>query len=68
MKIPNRFSALYRLAICQGWRVERTSGGHLRWVPPDADKPFVISASSPSDLRAVRNLRQYLRASGLVIA
>lgn len=50
----------------QGFRVERTSKGHIRFVPPDPTKAIVIASGTPSDTRAIHNLVARLRRSGLV--
>jgi len=52
-------------AEAQGWVVEKTRSGHLKWIPPDPSMTFVISASSPSDRRALKNIRSRLRQRGL---
>lgn len=54
---------LMRHARAQGWRTEPTRSGHVKWLPPEG--PFVISAGSPSDPRAIANLRADLRRHGL---
>lgn len=56
---------LRKLAVEQGWRVEYTKGGHLKWFPPVGTE-FVVSSSTPSDYRAIKNLRAMLRRHGLV--
>ncbi len=56
---------LIRAARNQGWQVERTDGGHLRFRPPDATGPPIITPSTPSDWRGLLNLRARLRRSGL---
>lgn len=61
---------LARLAHENGWRVEPTkgrTGNHLAWFSPDGASR-IISASTPSDYRAVRNLRSRLRRAGLANA
>jgi predicted RNA binding protein YcfA (HicA-like mRNA interferase family) len=51
---------LLRAAEARGWRVELTRrGGHVRLVHPDG--PVVVAASTPSDFRALANLRSMLR-------
>lgn len=45
----------------QGWTVERTRGGHLAWTSPDKNVRPIYSASTPSDRRALNNLRAALR-------
>lgn len=49
----------------QGWRVERTRRLHWRFVPPRPDAQIVITAGTPSDRRALLNLRADLRRAGL---
>jgi len=56
---------LARVAVSQGWRVERTGKQHLRWVPPTRDKRVIYSGSTPSDYRAIHNIRAMLRREGL---
>lgn len=51
-------------AESQGWRVEPTRGGHLKWMPPDRSQSFVISAATPSDHRALKNIISHLRQRG----
>lgn len=50
----------------QGWRVERTKKGHIRFVPPEVTKPMVEAAGTPSELRSIRNLLAQLRRSSLI--
>lgn len=54
---------LAALARRAGWSVEYTGGGHLRWVPPQGGP--VYSASTPSDLRVLANMKARLRRAGL---
>jgi len=58
-------TTLVHLARRQGWCVERTGGGHMRFRSPDPTAPFIITSSTPSDQRAVRNMRAMLRRAGL---
>lgn len=50
----------------QGWRMTRTSKGHLGFYPPDRTKRPCISSGTPSDVRAIRNLLACLKRSGLM--
>jgi predicted RNA binding protein YcfA (HicA-like mRNA interferase family) len=51
---------LLRAAEARGWRVELTRrGGHVRLVHPDG--AVVVAAATPSDHRALANLRAQLR-------
>jgi predicted RNA binding protein YcfA (HicA-like mRNA interferase family) len=51
-------------AETQGWRVERTKGGHLRWVAPNGK--VVFSAYSASDPRSLLNHKRQLRIAGFI--
>jgi hypothetical protein len=51
---------LLRLAAAAGWRVSKTSGGHLRLDHEDAAMP-VYCASTPSDYRAMQNTLATMR-------
>lgn len=55
--------ALIKKATKQGWHIEATKSGHIRWTSPDGR--FFHSASSPSDFRAIKYIRQYLRKYGM---
>lgn len=48
-----------------GWRLIVTNGGHLKWAAPNGE--VVFSSRTPSDRRAVMNLRADLRRRGLVL-
>ena len=63
MKLPEPYRKLARAAREAGWTVTLTPGGHLSWQPPEG--PAVITASTPSDWRGVRNGKARLRAAGL---
>lgn len=54
-------------AVAAKWVVEHTDNQHLRFKPPQRDKPIVIYSMTSSDWRAIRNLRSQLRKSGLNI-
>lgn len=74
MKLPNRSAAtvtiskqlrpLAKRARRAGWTIEQRNGGHLTWTPPDGG-PYIVSSFTPSDPRAVKNLRADLRRAGL---
>jgi hypothetical protein len=57
---------LERAAREQGWRTEKTTRGHLRWIPPDREKPIVIGSGTPGDRRAINNFLAQLRRSGFI--
>lgn len=52
-------------ALDAGWRIEKGHrGSHLKWYPPDPDKDFIVTSSSPSDHRALKKIRRDLRVRG----
>lgn len=55
------FRELAQEARAQGWRVEETRG-HLKWLGPNGG--VVISSSTPSDRRAIKNHVALLRRWG----
>lgn len=57
---------LVKAAKKQGWRVEPTRGGHIRFTPPWKHMQQIICSSTPSDRHAVRNALSQLRRNGLV--
>lgn len=54
---------LRRLAVAQGWRVVRTNKDHYKWYAPDG-KTMVVSGSTPSDHRAIKNQKALMRRAG----
>ena len=48
-----------RQAEAQGWRVQPTRGGHWKLTHPGGG--IVVTSSSPSDHRALANVRAQLR-------
>ncbi len=65
MSVSKDVKPLIRQALSEGWRVERTNGGHIKWIHPSGG--FLFSSSTPSDRRAIRNLERDLRRLGLKI-
>lgn len=59
---------LISLAKSQGWSVTKTGSNHIRFLPPQPDKPIVIGSSTPSDPRSMSNLKAQLKRSGLMVA
>jgi hypothetical protein len=51
-------------AITMGWRVKRTGGNHIKAMSPDGNSVVVISGT-PSDHRAIMNIRAAFRRAGL---
>jgi hypothetical protein len=64
---PNKeIKKLIDIALAQGWTVTYTGGCHLRWCPPSG-KQTVYSATTPTDRRALKNMKARLRRSGLLL-
>lgn len=64
IRIPPDHKPIVEHARAHGWELTRTRGGHLRLRSPHG--ATVLFGCSPSDHRAVRNLRADLRRNGLV--
>lgn len=64
MDIRKEIARFVKLAEDQNWEVRRTKGNHLMFTPP-GDRPHVLVAGTPSDHRAIMNVRSLLRRSGL---
>ena len=54
---------LRQAAVRQGWRVERSNADHYKWYAPDG-KSIVVSGSTPSDHRAIKNQISRMRRVG----
>jgi predicted RNA binding protein YcfA (HicA-like mRNA interferase family) len=57
---------LLRQASACGWQVTRTRGGHWRLLRPNGG--IVVLSSTPSDHRALRNVRAQMRRAERRIA
>lgn len=51
---------LLKSAAAEGWAVERTRNGHLKFTHPRAERP-VFAPATPSDYRSAANTRAALR-------
>lgn len=65
MRVPKVYQDLFDIAVSQGWRVEQRRNTHLSWISPTGAKVF--SSFTPSDNRAVQNLKRDLRRYGLKV-
>ena len=65
MKIHPDFKKLQEVAKEQGWTILRRTNTHLAWVSPTGEK--VYSSATPSDWRAVLNLKRDLKRYGLKV-
>lgn len=64
MSCKREIHDLRQLAESHGWVVTYTGSGHLRFKPPDGGA-VIFAPSTPSDRRAVLNVRAQLRRQGL---
>lgn len=64
MAINKDMQLLMKEAKDQGWFVELTRGGHYKWQSPSGN--LVFSSQTPSDYRAVQNLKRDLRMYGFI--
>lgn len=65
MKINREFRELREIAEGQGWVVTIRNNGHLAWTSPSGAK--VYTSATPSDHRAVQNIKRDLRKYGLKV-
>ena len=59
-----RLDELASQAREQDWRVEPTSNGHVRFIPPEKDRQIVVASGTTTDHRTAANLLSQLRRSG----
>lgn len=62
---PKELHDIAKCARAQGWNIERTRNGHVRFVGPDGN--IVIGSGTPSDKRANKNMLAALRRCGMWI-
>jgi hypothetical protein len=67
MASTKELKPLIKQAEKQGWTVERTRAGKLKWISPAGGIPY-FSSFTPSDRKAVHNIAAALRQRGLVTA
>jgi len=65
MSVLKEMKSLLELAKDQGWEVERNKNNHIKFLSPNGGIVFV--SSTPSDHRALENIKRDLRVNGLVI-
>lgn len=65
MGLNKDFKDLVKDAERQEWTVVRGRAGHLKWYPPSGEG-WVTSAQTPSDYRAIENVKAWLRRKGWV--
>lgn len=63
MRVPREYRDLMEKAKSQGWTLSLSGGMHLIWRSPTGVKVF--SSSSPSDHRAVKNVKRDLKRYGM---
>lgn len=63
--LPKDLRELAEKAIAQGWSINLTASGHIRWASPSG--VIVTSSQTPSDHRSFKNTRAELARSGLKV-
>lgn len=63
--MASEITTLIKVAEAQKWKVVVSNGGHLKWVSPVGK--VVFTSISPSDHRALNNMRRDLKSAGLII-
>jgi len=58
--VPKDLQEVAKKAISKGWKIFKTNGNHIKWVPP-----VIISSSTPSDKRSLANTSARLKRFGL---
>lgn len=66
MAIPRELNDMFKKLLDQGWRVVQTPNNHFKCYPPGGG-PFVTTAGTPSDYRAIKNIRARLRRAGALL-
>lgn len=66
IRMPAEFSKPARLARKAGWTVTRCQSRHIQWKPPGGGE-IIVTSSTPSDSRTVKNELAMLRRAGLSI-
>jgi hypothetical protein len=62
--VPKDLKVLMDDATSQGWVITKTNGGHFKWLSPLG--MFFFSAQTPSDHRALKNIKRDLRMYGFI--
>ena len=65
MSTLKELKSLLELATQQGWQVERRNSNHYKLIAPNGK--VVFTSSTPSDNRAILNIKRDLKSAGLVI-
>jgi hypothetical protein len=62
-RIPRDINAIIKAARQQGWRVDKTKAGHLRFWPANGADPQTY-AGTPSKPSGINNFISWLERSG----
>jgi hypothetical protein len=63
--MASELNSLKKLAEAQEWKIVVSNGGHLKWMSPTGK--VVFTSITPSDHRALSNIRRDLKSAGLII-
>jgi hypothetical protein len=61
-EFPKEIMPLVKAARAAGWTVTRTERGHIKFMPPSGSAwPMYHCGGTPSDHRALKNAKAFLR-------
>lgn len=64
VKVPRHLREIARRALAEGWTIEPSGSGHIRWKPPHG--PAVFTGSTPKRYgHGPENARRRLAKAGL---
>lgn len=63
--MASELKMLIKSAEKQHWKIVVSNGGHLKWVSPTGK--VVFTSLTPSDQRALSNMKRDLKSAGLII-
>jgi hypothetical protein len=62
-----KMKAVIQLALLSGWRVEKTTRGHYKFISPDKSQPVIHLSGTPSDTKTYICSVAQLRRHGLPV-
>jgi hypothetical protein len=65
MTSSKELNELIKQAEAQGWTIVKTNRSHIKWLSP-VTNGVVFTSSTPSDGRALANIKRDLRVNGFI--
>ncbi len=63
--MASELKELIKSAKSQKWEIVVSNGGHLKWISPLGK--VIFTSLTPSDRRAMSNIKRDLKSAGLII-